>query len=138
MFRKLQKSSTPDWFVRIMAQELAHPTPALPTVVEHVMQPNYVKVLSLVGSILDRPAADDVTRMCVHSIMGQVMHYAHAQAVLALLWPQFQLTPKRVEQVADHIITFTLGGIAAIRAERKSHNASKSRSSERVPPRARV
>jgi AcrR family transcriptional regulator len=115
MCAKLQSDDRPAWHIRIMAQEMANPTPGLTAVIDHLIRPTYAQVCSLIGRILNRPQFDEVTRLCVHSIMGQVMHYLHARPVIAAVWPKFRMTPARVDQIADHITGLTLAGIAPYR-----------------------
>ena len=84
--------TTPGWHIKIMIQEIANPTPALSTVVDHVIRPQYNQLCELIGGIIRRPGADRVTRLCVHSLIGQVTHYAHGRAVIGHLWPELEMT----------------------------------------------
>ena len=112
---RLQIDHRPAWHVRIMAQELANPTPGLPLVIESVIRPTYQQVCGLIGNILNRPPMDDVTRLCVHSIIGQIMHYVHAAPVINAVWPKLKVTPARVEQIANHITDIMLSGMSGYR-----------------------
>ncbi|MDQ2898481.1 MAG: CerR family C-terminal domain-containing protein [Acidobacteriota bacterium] len=104
---------------RIMAHEMAQPTPALANVVEDVLRPNYNKAREIIGKILDLDPDHDTTRLCAHSLIGQVVHYAHARPVILLLWPELRLTPERVDQIATHIADFTLRSLHALAREKK-------------------
>ena len=97
--------------LRIMVHEMAQPTDALPRVVEEIMRPNYVAMRQILARLLNRPADDDVTRLCAHSIIGQVVHYAHAVPVINLLWPELRTTPERLNAIAAHISDFSLSAI---------------------------
>lgn len=101
--------------LRFVLKEMANPTPALAKVVEESLRPLYDRLRSLVGQILNLPPGHDKTRLCTHSIMGQVAHYSHAQPVLCQLWPKMKMSPKQRNMVADHIADFAL---AYLRAER--------------------
>ena len=81
---------------------------------EHVIFPNYRRLAGLIGELIGKPPLDDVTRRCVHSVMGQIMHYSQGRAVIAHLWPRLEFTPVQVDEIADHIAAFSLAGIAAI------------------------
>jgi TetR/AcrR family transcriptional regulator, regulator of cefoperazone and chloramphenicol sensitivity len=94
--------------LRFVLKEMANPTPALAGVVEESLQPLYDRLRSLVGQILNLPPNHDKTRLCTHSIMGQVAHYSHAQPVLCQLWPKMKMSPKQREMVANHIADFSL------------------------------
>ena len=97
--------------LRIMVHEMAQPTDALPRVVEEIIGPNYAAMRQILSRLLNRPADDDITRLCAHSIIGQVVHYAHAGPVISLLWPDLKMTPERLNAIAAHISDFSLSGI---------------------------
>jgi TetR/AcrR family transcriptional regulator, regulator of cefoperazone and chloramphenicol sensitivity len=105
---------------RIMVHELAQPSSALPQVIEEVIRPNYDKLRQLVGHILGCNPDDDVTRLCTHSVIGQIVHYAHARPVISILWPDLKMTPDRFEQVANHIADFSLHSLRALARKRNS------------------
>ncbi|SRR5581483_4560934 len=131
MLRKMHGVERPAWYFKIMAHEMAHPTPALGRIVEEILQPNYSRFSELVGRALGLPAAHETTRLCVHSIVGQVLHYGHGRAVLAHLWPELQMTPERIDQVADHIAQFSLAGLAAVRGRVAEHRAPQRKNESR-------
>lgn len=116
LVRRMQSPvAAPACHFRIMAHEMAQPTELLPRVVEEVMRPNYAAMREVVARILNRPADDDLTRLCAHSILGQALHYAHAGPVLKLLWPDLQMTPERVDAIAAHIGDFSLYAIQKLK-----------------------
>ncbi|HUJ20277.1 MAG TPA: CerR family C-terminal domain-containing protein [Bryobacteraceae bacterium] len=120
MFRKMHGADRPAWYFKIMAHEMAHPSPALPRVVEEIMRPNYRMFSRLVGEIIGRPPDDAVTRMCLHSVISQVIHYMHGRPVLSRLWPELKMTPERMDQIADHIANLSLAGFAAVARQPKN------------------
>lgn len=103
---------------RLMAHEMAQPSPALEQVVEDVLRPNYNKAREIIGRILHLDPDDDTTRLCAHSLIGQVVHYAHARPVIQLLWPDLSLTPERVNKIAAHIADFTLCSLHSLAAQK--------------------
>jgi AcrR family transcriptional regulator len=114
MFDKMCRADRPAWHVKIMIQEMANSTPALPSVVDQVIRPQYDQLCQLIGGILSRPPSHRITRLCVHSLIGQVTHYAHGRAVISQLWPQLRMTTAQRNEVADHIVQFTLAGLKAM------------------------
>jgi AcrR family transcriptional regulator len=96
------------WHLRIMAHEMAQPTEALPRVAEEVIGPRYLVLRQIIARIIGLPADHETTRLCAHSVIGQVVHYAHAQPVIACLWPDFKMTPRRIERIAAHIADFSI------------------------------
>jgi|SRR5579859_8171052 len=93
---------------RIMMHELAQPTPALTRVINDISRPIYEKLLELVGGIIGRRPHDEKTRLCVHSVMGQMIVYALARPFLVRLWPELKMTPAQLDTIAGHIADFSL------------------------------
>ncbi|MGH9325216.1 MAG: CerR family C-terminal domain-containing protein [Terriglobia bacterium] len=113
-FDSMRDGGRPAWFARILAHEMAQPTPALDCVAE-AMGPNYLRFRKLVGKLIGCGPDDPRTRMCVHSVVGQVVHYAASRPMLARLWPDLKLDDKGQRRaIADHIATFSLGGMKRI------------------------
>ena len=107
------------WFARIMAREMAQPTPALDHMAE-AMQANYLRFRTVVGKLIGRGPNDSRTRMCVHSVVGQIVHYIQSGPMLVRLWPDLDLkNDKQRRAIAEHIVTFSLAGMEGI-ARRKS------------------
>jgi AcrR family transcriptional regulator len=114
--RSLFQGDRPDWQFRIMARELAQPTPALRQLVDKVGQPILQRVLRLIGEMLGLPTTDEVTRLCAISALGQIMIYALASPLVNAVWPEFETTPNQVERIADHIADFSLAYIKNFRS----------------------
>jgi hypothetical protein len=119
------------WHVRIMAHELAHPTGALDLVIQRVIGPNYAAMRDVISRIVGLPPDHDTTRLCAHSVVAQVVHYAHARPVIARLWPDLELTAERIEQIAGHIAQFSLDSLHALA---KRMTDAKRMSDERKHP----
>ena len=128
MFRKMSEGDRPAWYVKVMTHELAQPTPGLAAVVENLIRPNAQILCGIVGKIIDRPAPHPQTRMCAHSIIGQVVHYMHARPVIGLLWPEWQMTPKSLEEIANHITDFSLAALQGVRKQPAGRQATMRRS----------
>ncbi len=102
------RPNLPDWQFRIMVHELVQPTPALSRVINEVSRPIYKRLLELIGSIIDLPPRDEKTRLCAHSVMGQILVYVLAGPLLTQLWPELEMTPEQVDRIAEHIWAFSL------------------------------
>lgn len=109
------------WHFRIMAHEMSQPTEVLSRVVEEIIGPRYAAIRSIISRIIGLPPDHDTTRLCAHSVIGQVLHYVHTRPVIACLWPDMNFTPDRVQQIADHITDFSLCALRA-KSERTSQN----------------
>jgi len=97
-----------DWHFRIFAHELAKPTPAMTVIVNEAIKPLYSRMCELIGSMLHLPPEHEKTRMCAHSIIGQILFYAFARPVISRLAPNMKLTPAQIDLIADHIAEFSL------------------------------
>ena len=117
MLGKLCGAERPSWTMRLMVHEMTQPTPALARVVDEIIAPNYAMLRRIAGSLLGLPPDHEKTRLCVHSVIGQVLHYAHARPVIARLWPDLRMTEDSLDDIARHIADFSL---AYLKAKRKA------------------
>ena len=111
MLQSMYGEDRPAWPVRLMTHELAQPTPLLAGVVEQMIRPRYNAVRALVGGVIGLPPDHRWTRFCAHSIMGQVILYAHGREVLNRLWPELKFTPETLDEIAGHIATFSYAAL---------------------------
>jgi AcrR family transcriptional regulator len=114
--QSLCKRDRPDWHFRILAHELAQPTPALRHLVNKIGRPIFQRLLGLIGGMIGLPADDDKTRLCAISVMGQILVYVFASPLLAGVWPELKMTPEQVDRIADHIADFSLSYIHNFRS----------------------
>ncbi len=121
MCRKMLASERPSWAFRLMAHEMAQPTPALETVIAEVITPSYQRMRSALGAMLRLPAEHDTTRMCAHSIIGQIIHYVCGRTVISRVWPELELTPERVNMLAEHITAFSICSVKQIAKKNSKH-----------------
>ena len=110
--------SGPTWFPLVMSREMTKPTQALDSAAES-MGANYLRFRTLVGELIGKDANDIRTRMCVHSIVGQVLHYMQSRPMVERLWPGLDLENEAQRRViADHIVNFSLAGMETISQQR--------------------
>jgi AcrR family transcriptional regulator len=88
-----------DLRLRLMVHELAHPSPAIDRVIHRVSRPMYDRFREVIGGMIGLPADDEKTRLCTHSVLGQVVHYAHARSFITRLWPEQKLTPAQLDRI---------------------------------------
>ena len=132
--RSINGKDLPDWHSRLLAHELAQPTPALRQLVDKLTRQIYKRLLELIGAMIGLPPSDDRTRLCALSVMGQILVYKFATPLIAGVWPELKLTPAQVERIAEHIADFSLSYI------QNFHSRASARSIQRtkraVTPRA--
>jgi TetR/AcrR family transcriptional regulator, regulator of cefoperazone and chloramphenicol sensitivity len=118
---------------RLMFNEFIRPSGATARVVDVVLRPVYDRLREIVGAILNLPPENEKTRLCVHSILGQVAHFAHSRQMLGLLWPEMKMTPAQRELVADHITQFTLAYLHGTRSGRPQSAVTPRRRPKKSP-----
>lgn len=101
------------WIHRFMAHELNDPTPALDLVVKQVIKPRMAYLGSVIASLLDCRPTDTRVELCVMSVQSQCLVLLNDK--IANRIQPVQITPKRLDQIADHITTFSLAGIKALK-----------------------
>jgi AcrR family transcriptional regulator len=115
--RSINGKDLPDWHSRLLAHELAQPTPALRQLIDKVTQPICKRLLELIGEMIGFPPNDDNTRLCAISVVGQVFAYVLPGPLLTEIWPGLKMTPEQVERVADHITDFSLSYLQDFRSK---------------------
>jgi AcrR family transcriptional regulator len=124
ILQRFYSGARPAWSVRIMAHELAQPTPALAHVVDEALRPRYNQLRAIIARILSLPPDHETTRLCAHSVIGQVVHFVHGGPVISILWPALNMSkPKDLRMVANHIADFTLRNLRSL--ARKNHRKEK-------------
>ena len=121
MLLKIYGADRPGWHFRLMMHEFAQPTPAMASVIDETMRPIYDRFRALIGSMLRLAPDHDLVRLSTHSVIAQIVHYAHARHVISRLWPELELNLERIAQIATHIADFSLAGLRHIK-----HRAARS------------
>ncbi len=95
--------------------EIAHPTDVLDNLVSQFMARDAAELQSIVAALLG-PGAPRLTILnCAASIAGQVLHYYHSQPLIERLHPDLPSASARREELIEHVLRFSLGGIAHLR-----------------------
>jgi TetR/AcrR family transcriptional regulator, regulator of cefoperazone and chloramphenicol sensitivity len=138
MLENICGNDQPELRFRLMMHELAHPTPALPRVIDEAVRPIYNRLRELIGAILGVPWDHPQTRLCAVSIVGQILHYKHGRPILSRLWPELKMKPQQMEQIANHIAEFSLAylkaadlGAGMVRAGAEAEPRTERESTER-------
>jgi AcrR family transcriptional regulator len=99
---------------RLMVKEMADPSPALAEVVARHIQPHKEILVGIVQDLLGPGVAPQVAVACALSIVGQCIYYATARPLMVLLAPEQKDAERHIEDVAAHVLVFSLGGIEKI------------------------
>jgi AcrR family transcriptional regulator len=111
MLVRVCRSDRPGWHFQLMMHEFAQPTPAVAIVIDETMRPVYDRFRELIGCMIELPVDHDRVRLSTHSVISQVVHYKHAGRIVSRVWPELELNPERIEQIAAHITDFSLAGL---------------------------
>jgi AcrR family transcriptional regulator len=127
--RNLCNADRPDWHFQILMHEFSQPTPALDQLLNEVGRPAFQRMLELIGGMIGLPPANDKTKLCAISVMGQILVYVFARPLLAGVWAELKMTSEQVDRIADHIAEFSLCYIRTYRStlDRFSSEAGKPR-----------
>jgi len=119
--------NNPVWFQTLMTREMVDPTPALDTMVERSIRPMHARLTAIVRNLLPEGTPVGTLRHCTTSVLGQVLVYKHAAPVLQRLGSMPAQSTASLQQLADHIISFSLAGIAAVSATKASSSTPSRR-----------
>jgi len=125
--RSINGKDLPDWHSRLLAHELAQPTPALRQLIDKVTRPICKRLLELIGGMIGFPPNDDNTRLCSISVVGQVFAYVLPGPLLTEIWPELKMTPEQVERIADHIADFSISYLQDFRLKHGWMTSAKKR-----------
>lgn len=115
---RLLDEGRPAWHGKLMAMEMADPTPALDELVELSILPMFKALEEILRDLLGPDAPESEIEQCGGSIIGQCLHYKHARPVIVRMGLWRLESVDQVAALADHIVQFSLGGIARLRAQR--------------------
>ena len=110
---RLLDEGRPAWHGRLMAREMADPTPALDALVEAAIRPTFERLLGIVRDLLGPRARPETVRDVASSVVGQCLFYRHARAVIERLDPGRKFGRAEIDRLAGHVTRFSLAGLRA-------------------------
>jgi TetR/AcrR family transcriptional regulator, regulator of cefoperazone and chloramphenicol sensitivity len=123
----LREDAFPNWYLRIFAHELAEPTPAMSRLIKTVSLPIYERLLDLISKIIGLPPHHETTRLCTHSVMGQILFYVFKGPFLSRRSPGLKMTPQRLDRIANHIADFSLAYLREMARKPSTAKLARSR-----------
>ena len=97
----------------LMQRELADPSDTLPLIVRRWIDPLRLDLGHLLQRLSPRLPEDRI-QLCARSLMGQVIFYFTHRPALLLMMRRRAYPLDFVEQISDHVVAFTLGGLDAV------------------------
>jgi AcrR family transcriptional regulator len=100
--------------------EMAHPTEVLDEIVDRYIRGDAAELRSIVSDLLGSVADPMTVVNCAASVVGQVLYYYHAQPLIKRLHPDHPPAQQRIEELAEHVWSFSLGGLERLRQQVQS------------------
>ncbi len=108
---------------KLMAREMADPSPAFDLIIEKAIRPNSAQVAALISDLTGLPPADPRVGICVGCIQSQITGLTGP--VAERMVPGGHFTSEIIDFVADQVIQFSLAGMRAIARESRSPSCKK-------------
>ena len=100
---------------QLLARELADPSPVLDTVVQGYIGPQAALLAESISQVLGPQAKRGQVMRCVLSIISQCFYYGYAWPIIVRLHPMDLADPDTLNDLAEHIGTFSLGGLRELK-----------------------
>lgn len=100
---------------KLMAREMADPSPAFDLIIDKAIRPNSARVAALVSELTGLPPADPRVGICVGCIQTQIGGFTGP--VAERMVPGGRFTGEIIDFVADQVVEFSLAGMRAIAAD---------------------
>lgn len=129
MFRRVLRNDRPAWTWQLMMREMAEPTGlgVLEEMVRESIAQDFAVMAGIVREVTGFEADDPRVRMCIASVIGQVIFYKHAQPIWRLLHPEQKYGEAEIEAIARHVVAFSIGGMEGVAEGNKRRAKSDER-----------
>jgi AcrR family transcriptional regulator len=101
------------WIHQLMLREMSDPTPALAMVAEEVLKPRMAYLSGAIAELLHCAPDDPRVLRCALSVTCQFNSMLWTRAVAQLLDAEAGV-PGSIDEIAEHIARFSLGGMKAV------------------------
>ncbi|MFU2208806.1 CerR family C-terminal domain-containing protein [Solidesulfovibrio sp. C21] len=108
---RLEDKGRHSWLMRLMAREMAEPSPNLTTVVERCLAPANAVLRDIVAALLGGDPNPLTVARFAQSIVGQCRHFVLDQPILERLYPDCDPSQDGVDALALHITRFSLAAM---------------------------
>ena len=105
---------------RLLARELADPSPVLDDLVQDHIGPQAAIMGGIIAEIIGPRVSKEAIMHCTFSIMGQCFYYGYAWPITTRLHPMDLADESVIEKLADHIAAFSLNGLKGLGASKIS------------------
>ena len=102
----------------LMQREMTDPSEALPIVVEEFIRPMNEEMERIIARLAPELSAEGLRR-AVLSVISQTVFYRFARPAVLAIYGLDEFSADFAEQVADHVLAFSLGGVERLAAQKK-------------------
>jgi AcrR family transcriptional regulator len=114
----------PDWHRKVVHREMLEPGPNLKAVAERVIKRNAHILEGIVRAVLGDRAPESTVRLCMASIIGQCLHFAHFSQVVAHLNENIDFSPSGIRNLAGHVAAFSLAALRNLPGDPETSNTA--------------
>lgn len=123
LVRRMLDPDSPSRIGRLMIREVVNPTAALDVMFERFTLPQVNLLLGLLREFFGPQVPREVLLRAALSIVGQCLVYGVASPIITRLQADFDLRGAALDQLAEHIATFSWAGLQALAAQQEGQNA---------------
>lgn len=99
--------------LKICVREFVEPTEALDFLVKEIITQQFGIMKSVINAVLGHEASPEVINRFTVSVVSQCFHYGMAEPLLTRLGIHVPSTDADINELAEHIVSFSLAGIVA-------------------------
>ena len=123
LVRRMLDPESPSRIGRLMVREVVNPTAALDVMFERFTQPQINLLLGLLREFFGAQVPRELLLRAALSIVGQCLVYVVARPVITRVQADFDLRGAALDQLAQHIATFSWAGLLALAAQQEEQDA---------------
>jgi AcrR family transcriptional regulator len=115
MMRHVLDPLRPAWHGRLMAREMAEPTRMPHNLIDGVFRPKVDLLDGILRDLSDERLSDEEIARASASIVSQCLFYRQNRPFISRLYPELLGDEAHIEKLAEHIASFSLGGIERLK-----------------------
>jgi AcrR family transcriptional regulator len=116
-----QDPSEKSWMEKLIAREMAEPTPALDLIIEKGIKPSNDRLSLLISEVVGLPVGDRRVLMSAGAIQGLCIWYKSSRTVAEHMVPGLRFTQEVVDGLAEFVAKFSLAGMRALAQQDAGH-----------------
>lgn len=101
-------------FGRVLTWEMSNPSPIFGELLDRYLRPETEALKQILATMVGPPITPFALEACLFSVMAQCAFYHNANRIIRQLAPDHFTQADVVDQLVDHIATFSTAGLTAI------------------------